>query len=564
MMKLKLQLFALNTSNSIVDYLKSQGMDSSLTARKKLASNLGISDYSGTYDQNVQMLKKLQSGSSSAPKKLQGGSSSAPKSNTSNTNVAGSGNSSINGVDKATADKLNSSFAPSANVTNAQAEKDAYLGKVKELGSVTDIVDQSTWDAINKKFEAPSAYTEAMNLTNSLREKLTTGRTSYSDQLDAMISKIQNRDPFEYDVDQDMLFQQYLASSMASGKTAMQDTMGQAAALTGGYGSTYATSAANQQYNAYIQDAYNNLPEYYQMAMEAYQMEGEEMYNQLAMLSDADRNEYERMYNAWDVNNTNAQQIYDKSYGEWRDSINNAFNSANLQLNEFGQIYDQAYKAYTAVADNAQTMYQNEYTSWADEVNNAYKQASMLNSDYWNQKDSDYKYAALEQDDKHFNKSLEQENAQFLAKNDLNGDGVVDSKDLTTKSDGDTTYEFSDKQIQQLQNAYVNAKGGDAGEDAVLDLLETWGMSPSTEVQMNVIDNIVAGASMPETKWYDDPNWEKTGEGKGFLGKNKDSEDTYELNGSTYTYSQIEAMLEDEKLTEYQKSQILNRIKKLG
>ena len=81
------------------------------------------------------------------------------------------------------------------------------------------------------------------------------------------MGQIQNRDKFSYDVDNDVLFQQYLASSMASGKTAMQDTMGQASALTGGYGSTYATSAANQQYNAYIQDAYNNLPEYYQMAM---------------------------------------------------------------------------------------------------------------------------------------------------------------------------------------------------------------------------------------------------------------------------------------------------------
>jgi hypothetical protein len=48
---------------------------------------------------------------------------------------------------------------------------------------------------------------------------------------------------------------------MNSGKSAMQDTIGQASALTGGYGSTYATSAGNQAYNAFIEDAYNNLPE---------------------------------------------------------------------------------------------------------------------------------------------------------------------------------------------------------------------------------------------------------------------------------------------------------------
>ena len=40
--------------------------------------------------------------------------------------------------------------------------------------------------------------------------------------------------------------------------------------MTGGYGSTYATTAGNQAYNAFIEDAYDNLPQYYQMAMEAY------------------------------------------------------------------------------------------------------------------------------------------------------------------------------------------------------------------------------------------------------------------------------------------------------
>ena len=85
------------------------------------------------------------------------------------------------------------------------------------------------------------------------------------------MTQIQNREDFEYDVDKDPLFQQALASAMNSGKTAMQDTIGQASALTGGYGSTYATSVGNQAYNAYIEDAYNNLPEYYNMALQAYQ-----------------------------------------------------------------------------------------------------------------------------------------------------------------------------------------------------------------------------------------------------------------------------------------------------
>ena len=56
----------LNTQTSVVDYLKSQGKDSSYSARKKLASNYGISNYSGTASQNTQLLKALQSGKSSS------------------------------------------------------------------------------------------------------------------------------------------------------------------------------------------------------------------------------------------------------------------------------------------------------------------------------------------------------------------------------------------------------------------------------------------------------------------------------------------------------------------
>lgn len=46
--------------NSIVDYLKSVGIDSSYSNRKKLAKENGINNYSGTAEQNLQLLKKLR------------------------------------------------------------------------------------------------------------------------------------------------------------------------------------------------------------------------------------------------------------------------------------------------------------------------------------------------------------------------------------------------------------------------------------------------------------------------------------------------------------------------
>lgn len=421
MMRIKLQLFAqqLNTKTSIVDLLKSQGKDSSYSARKELAESMGIKNYSGSYEQNVAMIKALSGGGSTTqtPKTTQPVQTTQP---------AQTG-SSIKGVDQATVDKINSTFTASNTANNAQSEANTYLDKVKEVANVTDIVDQSTWDALNQKWEQPQAITDAWNYTNGLLEQLSSGRTSYTDQIKDMMNQIQNRDKFSYDVDSDTMFQQALSSAMSSGKTAMQDTIGQASALTGGYGSTYATTAGNQSYNAFIQDAYNNLPEYYQMALEAYQMEGQDMYNQLAMLNEADANEYQRMYNSWQANFSNTQQMYNNAFNEWQTGVNNAYNSANLQLEEHGQLFDQAYNAYNAVQSHANTIYAQEYQSWADTVNNALNLAKMANSDYWSgaeltQRQNEfnaemtYKNNALKQANEQFYANLQQENDQFNTK----------------------------------------------------------------------------------------------------------------------------------------------------
>ena len=52
---------------SIVDYLKSQGQDSSYAARKQLAAQAGITNYSGTAAQNMNLLTQLQKGSQASP-----------------------------------------------------------------------------------------------------------------------------------------------------------------------------------------------------------------------------------------------------------------------------------------------------------------------------------------------------------------------------------------------------------------------------------------------------------------------------------------------------------------
>lgn len=220
-------------------------------------------------------------------------------------------------------------------------------------------------------FHASQAYQDAMAYTNSLLQQLNSGRTAYSDKVDEMMNKIANRDKFSYDFNTDPLFQNALASAMKSGQNAMQDTIGQASALTGGYGSSYATSAANQAYNSFVQDAYAQLPDYYNLALNAYNMEGQEMYNQLGMYQTADNTAYGRLADAYSMNLANAQNMWNQEYSNYWDTAN--YNQAAAKFNA-----DQKYK-YDALAwdkqqyADSQKRYESEqaYKRYRDQVSDA-------------------------------------------------------------------------------------------------------------------------------------------------------------------------------------------------
>ena len=64
-------------------------------------------------------------------------------------------------------------------------------------------------------------------------------QSQWDGELTELYNRIANRKPFSYDIGTDPVYQQYREQYQRQGRLAMQDTMGQAAALTGGYGSTY-------------------------------------------------------------------------------------------------------------------------------------------------------------------------------------------------------------------------------------------------------------------------------------------------------------------------------------
>jgi hypothetical protein len=169
-----------------------------------------------------------------------------------------------------------------------------------------------------------------------------------------MIGRILNREKFTYDINSDALYQQYADQYKNLGKLAMQDTMGQAAAMTGGYGNSYAQSVGQQAYQGYLSQLNEMVPELYGMALDQYNREGQEMYNQYGLLSDQEQQDYGRYqdsYNKWLAERDYAAGRYDSErnfdYGKYVDD-------RNFDYGVYADDRNQAYSEYLDAVQQAQ------------------------------------------------------------------------------------------------------------------------------------------------------------------------------------------------------------------
>lgn len=172
-----------------------------------------------------------------------------------------------------------------------------------------------------------AAYQQALAALQQASKETPSYAGTYDAQIDQIYQQIINRDKFKYDLNSDMLYQQYKDQYTNLGQMAMKDTMGQAAALTGGYGSSYGQSVGQQQYDAYLQQLNEVVPELYGMAYDQYQQEGDDLYQQYAMAGDMADDEYDKYQDSldryWqnvDYLSGQAESAYDKGYSNWYNS----------------------------------------------------------------------------------------------------------------------------------------------------------------------------------------------------------------------------------------------------
>ena len=223
--------------------------------------------------------------------------------------------------------------------------------------------------------------------------------SAWADQISAILDQIMNREKFSYDLNSDALYQQYKDQYTQMGKMAMMDTMGQAAAMTGGYGNSYAQSVGQQAYQGYLQQLGEVVPELYGMALDQYNQEGQDMLNQYSLLADQDQ----------------------QDYGRYRDSVEEYY--AQLQA---------AYDQYNAERDY-------DYSKWADGRDFAYGEYSDDRAyDYQTERDK----VADDQWQKEYDEMVRQYNQQYAlsAAKSSGGSSGGSSGSSGSKKSSDTTY----------------------------------------------------------------------------------------------------------------------------
>lgn len=207
---------------------------------------------------------------------------------------------------------------------------------------------------------------------------------SYDDQINDMYSQITNRPAFNYDVDGDALYQQYKDRYTQNARMAMKDTMGQAASLTGGYGSSYGQAVGQQAYDRQMLGLTDKIPELQQNAYAMWKDQGDALRDQYAMLNNmaaaeqaTAQQDYER---AWNED----QRAYERQWQEeQRNYARNQDAYSQLSAMISGTGYQPTAEELSRAGMNAQQANALRQMWMASNPGEAYRSGQLSASDYF-------------------------------------------------------------------------------------------------------------------------------------------------------------------------------------
>lgn len=208
----------------------------------------------------------------------------------------------------------------------AQQKKNTTV--YKPASSQATAAEEQTTPGIVRPDDAESEYERLLKQAQALGSA-PVYTDQYDDKINALYAQITGRGNFNYDLNADALWQQYQDSYTQMGKQAMRDSMGKAAALTGGYGSSYGQAVGQQQYDQYLQSLGDVVPELYESAYQKWNDEGDRLFQQYGMLTDLEAQDYARYqdeYNKW---------LTERSYADAKAEDALSRQSSNLDMLQY-------------------------------------------------------------------------------------------------------------------------------------------------------------------------------------------------------------------------------------
>lgn len=188
-------------------------------------------------------------------------------------------------------------------------------------------------------------------------------KSKYEELMDNALGKITNREKFSYDFNADPMYQMAKDQYTKLGNEAAMNAAANVSALTGGYGNSYATTAAAQANQQYLTKLNDQIPALYDAALKKYQMEGDDLKDVYSVLSDAESRDYSKYRD--EVADNQWQTQFD--YGKERDKVADEqwqknFDQSLKQFEESVRQYNENFaynKERAAVADQ----------QWLDQFN---------------------------------------------------------------------------------------------------------------------------------------------------------------------------------------------------
>ncbi len=176
----------------------------------------------------------------------------------------------------------------------------------------------------------------------------------YEEELKKILEQAGNTS-FSYEAASDPLYQAYKEQYTRGGKKAMEDTAAKMSALTGGYGNSYAATAASEAYQDYLSELNYVIPELYDAAYSRYQGEKSGLYERASTLASLGQADYQT----------------------YRGSVEDYYNDLSYYYQKYGDLSETEYAKYLKDLDQWEKDRSYYYEKHLDELEQQSKEAQL-------------------------------------------------------------------------------------------------------------------------------------------------------------------------------------------